>query len=118
MSSLRHENRELKSILTEKLGDAAAQVVYECTSELSREVMAGTKHIPEDDEEMGLEDPDSELPAGGGGGGGGADESGGGGGGGSGNPIRKLIKPDFRLMQSLQLVRHGIGGWWGGEGVE
>ncbi|CAM9555406.1 unnamed protein product, partial [Sphacelaria rigidula] len=60
MSSLRHENRELKSILTEKLGDAAAEVVYECTSELSREVMAGTKHIPEDDEEMGLEDPDSE----------------------------------------------------------
>lgn len=106
MSSLRSENRSLKIILTERLGEKATKIVHDCTSELSREVMAGSEQTADEDDEIGLgEDPDSELPIGGANAGGGRGPSGGRSSSQSANrPTQELTKPDFRLMQSLQLV--------------
>lgn len=62
-------------------------MVYDCTSELSRQVIAGTVETGEDE--------DAEI-------------EGMGGEGGKGNadtPTKILARPDFNLVKSLQLVR-------------
>lgn len=108
-------------------GDRAQKVVFDCSSELSREVAAGRIRTGEDDDgDMpGEVDLDAELGGdiyGGGGEGGG--EGGGiegdgssatkrartGEGTGGKKPKRDLSKPDFSLMKSLQLV--SSVGWW------
>lgn len=96
MAALRSENLVLKSILTEKLGDKSKQAIFDCTTELSRQVVAG--RIGEDDEETVVAD----MGLAGGGGAGGNRSSDGGGGKGA---RRDLSRPDYRLMKSLQTVR-------------
>ena len=96
MAALRSENRALKGILTDRLGDKSKQVIYDCTTELSRQVVAG--RIGEDDEEIETVDI---AVAGGGDVGGGRSGDGGGGKG----ARRDLSRPDYRLMKSLQTVR-------------
>lgn len=99
-------------------GERAEQVVFDCTSELSREIMDGSVQTGEEDDEMGGEGDLNTAEIGGvvdgaGGGGGGEGRSGKGGGGlrkadgtadNDNNPKRALAKPDFRLMKSLQMV--------------
>lgn len=108
MSTLRMENKALKTIVTEKLGDRAQQIVDECSSELSREVMASSGHIGDEDSEIALAEcyPDSTMHGGVGAAAAGGGEGAGGTGAGSRSNISKrdLAKSDFRLMQSLQLV--------------
>lgn len=68
-------------------------MVYDCTSELSRQIIAGTVETGEDG--------DAEIEGMG-------SEGGGCGEGGKGNadtPTRILARPDFNLVKSLQLVR-------------
>lgn len=94
MAALRQENRMLKNILTERLGESSKQVIYDCTTELSRQVVAGSIGT------NGEEDEDLEGAA--------AGEAGagdGGEGGGKGAPRRDLSRPDYRLVKSLQTVR-------------
>lgn len=96
MAALRSENRALKGILTDKLGDRSKQAIYDCTTELSRQVVAG--RIGEDDEETVAADM---AVAEGGDAGGGRSSDGGGG----KVARRDLSRPDYRLMKSLQTVR-------------
>lgn len=100
MAALRSENRVLKGILTDRLGDKSEQVIYGCTTELSRQVVAG--RIGEDDEETVTADM---AAAGGGDAGGSRGHGGDGGGGGAKGARRDLSRPDYRLMKSLQTVR-------------
>lgn len=100
IAALRSENRGLKNILTERLGDKSKQVIHDCTTELSRQVVAG--RIGEDDEEMVAADTGET----GGGDAGGSRSSDRGGGKGA---RRDLSRPDYRLMKSLQMVRRKRG---------
>ncbi|CAN0224430.1 unnamed protein product [Scytosiphon promiscuus] len=113
MAGLRSQNRMLKTILMERLGARAKQVVYDCTSELSRQVVAGSIEGI-DDEEM------DEITGNGGTGGGhlGDGEQGGGartgeerdkgGAAGKGDDVRKLTKADYRLVRSLQTAQQNF----------
>ena len=91
MAALRSENRALKGILTDRLGDKSKEVIYDCTTELSRQVVAG--RIGDDDEETVTAD----MATTGGGDAGGR--------GGAKGARRDLSRPDYRLMKSLQTVR-------------
>lgn len=101
MAALRSENRALKGILTDRLGGKSKQIISDCTTELSRQVVAG--RIGEDDEETVTAD----MAAAGGGDAGGSRSCDGGGGKGA---RRDLSRPDYRLMKSLQTVRSKRGG--------
>nr|AML76385.1 putative LOV domain-containing protein [Punctaria latifolia] len=99
MAVLRSENRALKSILTDRLGDKSKQVIYDCTTELSRQVVQG--RIGEDDEETVT----AEMGVAGGGDAGGTRSGDGGGGKGA---RRDLSRPDYRLMKSLQTAQQNF----------
>nr|AML79522.1 putative LOV domain-containing protein [Sargassum thunbergii] len=87
LATLRAENKTLKSVLTERMGERAKQVVYDCTSELSRQIIAGTVETGED--------VDAEIEGMGGEGGKGN----------AGTPTKILARPDFNLVKSLQLAQ-------------
>ncbi|CAB1096135.1 unnamed protein product [Ectocarpus sp. CCAP 1310/34] len=117
MAALRKDNRKFKTILRDRLGERAQQVVFDCTSELSRQVTVGSMEDAEGTDggvtmTMVMTDMqvDAEVAAaakGGGGKGTGSSKRGGGAGGGggcAGASTRGLSRPDYRLVKSIEMV--------------
>ncbi|CAM9648904.1 unnamed protein product, partial [Ectocarpus sp. 6 AP-2014] len=122
MAALRKDNRKFKTILRDRLGERAQQVVFDCTSELSRQVTAGSMEDAEGTDgavtmTMVVTDvqADAEVAAAAKGGEdkdtGGASKRGGGGGGdggGAGASTRGLSRPDYRLMKSIEMAQQNF----------